>query len=92
MNFTSKYKSPIGWIEIQGDEDSIHSILFSEVEPEETICQSKFAPKLKSDLDSYFQLGHWNFDYQLCPKGTQFQQKVWEELQKIPFGKTMGVY
>lgn len=77
-------------MEIQGDEDSIHSILFSEVEPEETFHQSEFASKLKSDLDSYFQLGHWNFDYQLRPKGTQFQQKVWNELQKIPFGKTIS--
>lgn len=77
-------------MEIQGDEDSIHSILFSDEEPVETFYQSEFAPKLKSDLDSYFQLGQWNFDYTLRPKGTQFQQKVWEELQKIPFGKTIS--
>lgn len=31
-----------------------------------------------------------NFDLQLAPQGTPFQQKVWSELQKIPYGKTIS--
>ena len=90
MNFTSKYKSPIGWLEIKTDENSINSILFTDNEPEAFFPESEFIQKLKKDLDSYFQFGEWNFDYDLQPKGTEFQQKVWKELLQIPFGKTIS--
>lgn len=29
-------------------------------------------------------------DFKLNPKGTAFQQKVWQELLNIPYGKTMS--
>lgn len=77
-------------MELKTDENSIHSILFTEKEPEESGIQPDFVQNLKKDLDFYFQLGKWNFDYNLNPKGTDFQKKVWEELQKIPFGKTIS--
>jgi methylated-DNA-[protein]-cysteine S-methyltransferase len=90
MNFTSKYKSEIGWIEIQGNEFEIHSIMFSEQEPVETSNPPIIAQNLWKNLDEYFQYGQWNFDVQLHPKGTDFQQIVWKELRKIPFGKTIS--
>lgn len=47
-----------------------------------------------SDHKAYKQLAEYlagkrkQFDLKLAPKGTPFQQKVWKELQKIPYGKT----
>lgn len=90
MNFTSKYKSPIGWIELTGNDQEIHSITFQEQEPTASENPPLIAQKLHQNLDAYFQKGEWNFDYKLEPKGTDFQQKVWNELQKIPFGKTIS--
>ncbi len=41
-------------------------------------------------MDQYFLNGKWNFDVKLAPQGTDFQLSVWEELQKIPFGRTIS--
>ena len=39
-------------------------------------------------LKEYFQKKRTDFDLQLNPQGTDFQKKVWNELQQIPYGKT----
>jgi methylated-DNA-[protein]-cysteine S-methyltransferase len=41
-------------------------------------------------LDEYFNNKREAFDLKLDLKGTDFQKKVWEELLKIPFGKTIS--
>ena len=38
----------------------------------------------------YFDGKRKNFTFQINPKGTAFQQKVWKELINIPFGKTIS--
>ena len=40
-------------------------------------------------LDEYFAGRRKEFDLPLAPKGTVFQQKVWQALQKIPYGTTV---
>ena len=42
----------------------------------------------KMQLLEYFNGERDVFDLALSPKGTEFQNKVWKQLQKIPFGKT----
>lgn len=39
-------------------------------------------------LSEYFVGNRQQFDLQIAPQGTIFQQSVWQELRKIPFGKT----
>ena len=39
-------------------------------------------------LDEYFAGKRHDFDLPLAPEGTAFQQRVWRELMKIPFGET----
>ncbi len=90
MNFTSKYLTEIGWLEIKGNEYEIHSALFYDQEPCTTEFQPEIAIKLMAQLDDYFKKGAWNFEVRLNPKGTDFQKIVWNELQKIPFGKTIS--
>lgn len=42
------------------------------------------------ELDEYFQGKRQKFSVALDFKGTDFQKKVWRELQKIPYGKTVS--
>jgi methylated-DNA-[protein]-cysteine S-methyltransferase len=42
----------------------------------------------KHQLDEYFSAERINFDVPLLMVGTYFQKTVWNELLKIPFGKT----
>lgn len=90
MNFTSKYLTEIGWLEIKGNENEIHSVLFFDEEPAVTGFQPEIADKITQQLDDYFKKAEWTFDVNLNPVGTGFQRTVWNELQKIPFGKTIS--
>ena len=40
-------------------------------------------------LQEYFQGQLQSFTLPLAPPGTPFQQRVWQELQRIPFGTTL---
>lgn len=86
------YKSPIGNLEIKGDEGGIQSIYFidDEIRYSELVSES-YNDELQNcvtQLDEYFNKKRTEFNLKLNPKGTNFQQKVWQELQKVPFGKT----
>lgn len=52
--------------------------------------ESLIIEKATNWLDSYFR-GHplEKVDFQLMPQGTAFQQDVWAEMQKIPYGQTI---
>lgn len=40
-------------------------------------------------LDAYFRGERRDFDLPLAPRGTPFQQRVWEELRRVPYGETV---
>ncbi|WP_306600560.1 methylated-DNA--[protein]-cysteine S-methyltransferase [Geothrix sp. 21YS21S-2] len=46
-----------------------------------------FAPA-ERQLDAYFRRVRTTFDLPLAPRGTPFQLRVWEELRRIPHGRT----
>ncbi len=81
-------KTPIGLTEIQGD---IYGISKIQVLDEETEVSIKIPVELNDavkQLQEYFEGNRNQFSLKLNPKGTDFQRKVWQELQQIPFGKT----
>jgi methylated-DNA-[protein]-cysteine S-methyltransferase len=47
-----------------------------------------FAP-VRRQLDEYFAGERSSFDVLVAPVGTPFQQRVWEELQRIGYGETV---
>jgi methylated-DNA-[protein]-cysteine S-methyltransferase len=48
----------------------------------------KMADKVKEWLDSYFDGRKPKVSLKLKPQGTAFQEEVWAELTKIPYGQT----
>jgi len=86
---TAFINSPLGIIKIQGDENGISIIsVLSEGE-----LSTKIPNELQeavSQLQEYFDGKRKDFDFKLNPKGTYFQQKVWQELLNIPYGKTIS--
>ncbi|MCX6295474.1 MAG: methylated-DNA--[protein]-cysteine S-methyltransferase [Bacteroidetes bacterium] len=85
---TAYYSSPIGTIEIKGNEDGVSSILFLD---EKTDPTKKIDGSLKEvvyQLDEYFIGIRKEFGLKLNPLGSEFQKRVWEKLTDIPFGKT----
>jgi AraC family transcriptional regulator of adaptative response/methylated-DNA-[protein]-cysteine methyltransferase len=49
---------------------------------------NKHFDELDKQLKEYFDVKRKEFDLPLVLEGTDFQQKVWKELQKIPYGET----
>lgn len=80
--------SPLGFVLIEGDANGISKI---SVTSDETIL-SETIPVLFdiviSQLNEYFEGNRTDFQFIMNPIGTDFQKKVWDELLKIPFGKT----
>jgi AraC family transcriptional regulator, regulatory protein of adaptative response / methylated-DNA-[protein]-cysteine methyltransferase len=50
--------------------------------------QNKHFDELDKQLKEYFDGKRKDFDLPLVLDGTEFQQKVWKELQRIPYSKT----
>lgn len=86
---TAFIESPLGTTKIVGNENGI-SVISILSEGEITVEIPTQLQECVSQLREYFA-GHRNeFDFKLNPQGTDFQQKVWQELLNIPFGKTMS--
>ncbi len=81
------YKSPIGILEIELENDTIQRLRvvesclkFSE--------RTGYFVEIVKQLDEYFAGKRTKFELNISPKGTAFQKKVWAELLKIPYSKT----
>ena len=82
--------SPLGYVLIEGNEEGISKI---SVTSDETILSetiSDLFDDVVTQLNEYFQGNRTDFQFKMNPIGTDFQKKVWEELLKIPFGKTVS--
>ena len=81
------YKSPIGILEIELENDTIQRLRVVESCSKISERTGYFAEVVKQ-LDEYFAGNRTKFELNIYPKGTEFQKKVWAELLKIPYGKT----
>ena len=83
----SYYKSPIGILEIICENCALISLRLVD-NAENFSNETALIKKIKIQLNEYFSGKRKIFDIKLKPKGTDFQKKVWNELQKITYGKT----
>ena len=76
------------------DEESLYRLEFldpsEEVPLPERSERSKPLVSIERELDLYFEGKIKEFKTPLSLVGTPFQKRVWEELQKIPYGKTQS--
>jgi methylated-DNA-[protein]-cysteine S-methyltransferase len=87
MNGLAYYSSPVGELEIRSEGDAITLVGFLR----EDKLPENLTPVIEQciqELDEYFFKGRKFFDVKLKFIGTTFQQKVWNQLLEIPYGKT----
>ncbi|MFN3379214.1 MAG: methylated-DNA--[protein]-cysteine S-methyltransferase [Runella zeae] len=84
-------QTPLGVTYIEGDANGIREV--SILDDFLGLLTDTIPPELRQahqQLDEYFRGARNTFDLQLNPQGTDFQKRVWEELLKIPFGRTIS--
>lgn len=87
--YKAHYESPVGLIEVLASELGVASVLFVKKRSGESRSNEHTAACL-AQLHEYFNKDRKQFSVPLDLQGTDFQKRVWNELLKIPFGKTIS--
>ena len=82
------YETPVGKLCIGEEDGVIVRTTWSKIPTEYILEETELILQCKMQLDEYFRGERKTFDLPLAPKGTDFQKKVWNALQKIPYGET----
>lgn len=88
---TVYYHSPIGSILLEAEGEQLTVVSFRDdisISETGTTTSSALQATIKQ-LDEYFAGNRKQFDLPLQPTGTAFQQKVWDQLLKIPYAETV---
>lgn len=82
--YTCTLNTPIGNLTVGADETTVFYIGFKD----DPVSENPNAVSLtaKTQLEQYFTGNRNDFDLPLKQTGTEFQQKVWKELLKVPAG------
>jgi methylated-DNA-[protein]-cysteine S-methyltransferase len=80
--------SPIGGLRIHVSAGLVTAIDFGDDQPRGARLADPLLDRAETQLDEYFAGQRTIFDLPLANEGSEFQKKVWSELQRIPFGET----
>ncbi|WML33137.1 methylated-DNA--[protein]-cysteine S-methyltransferase [Clostridium sp. OS1-26] len=85
------YETKIGKIGIVENGRAITHLYFGEIIPKDiNIVETPLLKKANQELQEYLDGKRKVFDLPLAPEGTEFMEKVWKALKKIPYGETFS--
>lgn len=87
-NQIAYYKTPIGIAKIEGNTQGITSITVMDTDQQPSQNIPSCLQACVQQLQEYFEGNRKHFTVTLNPSGTEFQKKVWQALQTVPYGKT----
>ena len=92
----ARFQSPLGPVLAISNERGITHVDFVGAKYARAIeagwIEDPQSPALRaclSQLAEYFAGTRVAFDLPLAPEGTSFQQRVWQEIARVPYGKTI---
>jgi methylated-DNA-[protein]-cysteine S-methyltransferase len=92
--FATQHPSPVGDLLLVADDDGLRGLYLPDPRhaPPAIDRRAGHGPiaAAREQLDAYFAGALERFDLPLAPDGTPFQLRVWDELQRIPFGETIS--
>lgn len=87
--YLAYYASPIGLIEVGGIETAVSTLYFVE-QPQPEAVSHPYLDEAVRQLAQYFAQTRREFDLNLAPQGTDFQQTVWQQLLTVSYGSTVS--
>jgi methylated-DNA-[protein]-cysteine S-methyltransferase len=96
--FWNQIKTPVGDLFFVWKEEGVLLVSFIEGDYGEKLSDFirkdfriiRSSSPVEEQLKEYFKGVRKNFDLNLVIDGTAYQQKVWKELSKVPYGKTIS--
>ena len=82
------YQTPVGKISIACEDDYIVKVKLSDTLEHAVRKETPLIQEAYRQLTEYFEGKRTHFELPLKPKGTPFQQAVWNALCRISYGKT----
>ena len=93
MTYFTVTPSPVGRLTLVGENEQLVGIYFENAPlaaapPDDWTRDDRRLASAVKQLDEYFAGSRTRFELPLAPRGTTFQQAVWAQLLRIPFGET----
>ena len=88
MAFASIIETPMGPVYAEANANAITHVQFNHGGVAQ--FSNALLDRLRGELHEYFSGQRSDFSVPLAPAGTDFQKRVWAELQKIPHGQTIS--
>src|SRR5688572_26734767 len=89
--YTTYFTSPLGPLKIACSEEWVTAVEFlADDEAMDQTGEHYLLQLCKEQLGEYFSGSGKMFNLPIQQSGTTFQQKVWELLVQIPYGKTIS--
>ena len=96
MHEATSIQTPIGTLDVVGRRDRKREVIVHLTLPEGSADprwadlerRDEALPQTRRQIDEYFSGNRHAFQLDLDGQGTEFQQLVWRELTKIPYGET----
>lgn len=84
------HHTPAGWLALRADERGLRSVQFAEGPGPAPEAPCPTLQQAAAELDEYFagQRRVFTVPLSLDGQGTPFQRRVWQALQRIPYGST----
>ncbi len=92
--YTALHDTPLGRLKLVCNDTYLLSVEYmtEDIEKEPSVDKHPILTETIKQLDEYFSEKRHEFTLPIKLNGTEFQKRVWEELQRIPYGqiKTYG--
>jgi len=92
----ARFASPLGTILAAAEDGALVRLDFEDAKYAPRVVEAwHHAPRARLFQDCERQLGEYfagerqRFDLRLAPRGTPFQERVWEEIARIGYGRTI---
>lgn len=80
-------KSPVGYLTISEQNEKLLAVQIENKTTHPTYQKTTLATKLNQQLETYFKQPSKTFSIPFVLNGTDFQQRVWQSLTRIPAGE-----